>query len=98
MLETIISEWIRCINEHYRMNSDESDIYGKAVPYIDNQLEYDMTEFLKANEALVQKQEISSIIQSHPQAYYISRRFSELLDKYESVIYSTVIPDNTFEY
>jgi serine/threonine protein kinase len=77
MLENIISEWIRCINKYYRVNKDGN--YRFKVPNIDNQLKDDMLEFVKANEALVQKQANTSIIESHSQAYYKSRKLTEIL-------------------
>ncbi|UZO06728.1 uncharacterized protein OCT59_027038 [Rhizophagus irregularis] len=76
MLENTISEWIRCINKYYELNRDGIGHYGNynhEVINTDNQLRNDMLEFIKANEALVQKQANSSIIQSHPQAYCVSR-------------------------
>uniref|UniRef100_U9URG8 Uncharacterized protein n=1 Tax=Rhizophagus irregularis (strain DAOM 181602 / DAOM 197198 / MUCL 43194) TaxID=747089 RepID=U9URG8_RHIID len=48
MLENIISEWIRCINEYYEINRDEN--YEYEVPDIDNQLKNDMFEFVEANK------------------------------------------------
>ncbi|EXX74114.1 kinase-like domain-containing protein [Rhizophagus irregularis DAOM 181602=DAOM 197198] len=53
MLENIVSEWIRCINEYYKRNSE--GIYNFVVPNIDNQLEGDMIEFVEANKTLVQE-------------------------------------------
>jgi serine/threonine protein kinase len=80
MLENIISEWIRCIDEHYRINSDKNDDdYYYKVTNIDNQLENDMLEFVEANEALGQEQENTSIISTHPQAYYTSCKLTEML-------------------
>ncbi|RGB36189.1 hypothetical protein C1646_758395 [Rhizophagus diaphanus] len=49
--------------------------YNFMVPNIyDNQLEDDMVEFVEANKTLVQEQANTFIMQSHPQAYYTSRR------------------------
>jgi serine/threonine protein kinase len=80
MLENIISEWIRCINEYYEINSDGNNTF--KVINIDNKLEDDMLEFVKANEALVQKRaNNNSILQSHSQAYYKSRKITEILDE-----------------
>jgi serine/threonine protein kinase len=79
ILENILSEWIRCINEYYKVNSDENYIF--QVSKIDNQLKDDMLEFVKANKALVQKQVNTSIIQSHSQAYYKSRKVTEILNE-----------------
>uniref|UniRef100_U9SFY3 Uncharacterized protein n=1 Tax=Rhizophagus irregularis (strain DAOM 181602 / DAOM 197198 / MUCL 43194) TaxID=747089 RepID=U9SFY3_RHIID len=38
-----------------------------------------MLEFVEANKTLVQEQANTSIMQSHPQAYYTSRKFTEIL-------------------
>jgi serine/threonine protein kinase len=81
MLENIISEWIRCINEYYSVNRNGE--YKFEVPNIDNQLKDDMLEFVKEKEALVQKQTNTSIIQSHSQACYKSRKLTEILDESE---------------
>src|SRR6266496_3896181 len=62
MLENIISEWIRCINEYYRLNRDGNHKY--VVSNINNQLKNDMFEFVEANKALEQEQANTSIIQS----------------------------------
>jgi hypothetical protein len=77
MLESIISKWIRCINNYYELNRDGN--YKYQVPNIDNQLTYDMLEFVVANKTLVQEQANASVIQSHPQAYYTSRKLTEFL-------------------
>ncbi|CAB5388778.1 unnamed protein product [Rhizophagus irregularis] len=91
MLENIISEWFRCIDEYYRINSDG---YGlSVVPNIDNQLQNDMLEFIEANESLVQKQSNTSIIQYHPQACYTSRKLTEILVKVESQDFDCMIKD-----
>jgi hypothetical protein len=84
MLENIVSEWVRCINEYYKINRD--GIYSFLVPNIDNQLKDDMLEFVKANKTLVQEQANTSIVQSHPQAYYTSRKFTEILAQEKSEI------------
>ncbi|POG66371.1 hypothetical protein GLOIN_2v1879909 [Rhizophagus irregularis DAOM 181602=DAOM 197198] len=78
MLENIISEWIRCINKYYNINREGN--YEYKVSNIDNQLENDMFEFVEANKTLVQEQENTFIIQSHPQAYYTSRKLTEILE------------------
>ncbi|CAB4373356.1 unnamed protein product [Rhizophagus irregularis] len=78
MLEDIISEWIRCINEYYEANRDGN--YEFEVSNMDNKLKDDMFEFIKANKTLVQEQANASIIQSHTQAYYTSRKFTEILN------------------
>jgi serine/threonine protein kinase len=78
MLENTISQWIECINKYYEINTDEDYNYG--VPNIDNQLENDMFEFVEANNAnLVQEQANTSIIESHLQRYYTSRKLSEII-------------------
>ncbi|CAB4373553.1 unnamed protein product [Rhizophagus irregularis] len=77
MLEDIISEWVRCINEYYKMNRDGN--YKVDVPNIDNQLKDVMLEFVMANKTLVQEQANASIMQSHAQAYYTSRKLTEIL-------------------
>ncbi|POG70762.1 kinase-like domain-containing protein, partial [Rhizophagus irregularis DAOM 181602=DAOM 197198] len=76
MLENIISEWIRCINEYYEINRDGD--YKFKVSNVDDQLKDDMIEFVEANKTLVQEQANTSIIQYHPQAYYTSRRLTEI--------------------
>ncbi|CAB5357417.1 unnamed protein product [Rhizophagus irregularis] len=78
MLENIISEWIRCINEYYEINRDGN--YKYQVLNIDNQSEVDMFEFIKANKTLVQEQANASIIQPHTQAYHTSRKLIEILN------------------
>jgi serine/threonine protein kinase len=82
MLEKIISKWIGCINEYYRLNRDGD--YKYEVTDIDNQLRNDMLQFVKADKILVQKQTNTTIIQSHSQAYYTSRKLSEFLVQKES--------------
>jgi hypothetical protein len=78
MLEDIISEWIECINDYYISDRDGDYL---IISCIDRQLEDDMLEFVKANEALGQKQANStSVIQTHSQVYYKSRKISEILD------------------
>ncbi|GES79896.1 kinase-like domain-containing protein [Rhizophagus clarus] len=75
-LEYKITEWIRCIDEYYKYNRDEFE-----VPNIDNKLKNDMLEFVKANNSLTQKQaNISTIVQSHSQAYYTSRNITEIVN------------------
>ncbi|CAB4399708.1 unnamed protein product [Rhizophagus irregularis] len=88
MLENIISEWIRCIDKFYETNRDGNYVY--RVLNIDDQLKNDMLEFVKANKALVQEQVNTSIIQSHPQAYYTSRNVSEEIEKSKNVSESFV--------
>jgi serine/threonine protein kinase len=86
MLENIISEWVQCINKYYELNRDGK--YKHIVPDVYNQLKNDMFEFVKANEAnLVQKQVNTPIIQSYPshsQAYYTSRKLTEILIQEDS--------------
>ncbi|PKB95173.1 hypothetical protein RhiirA5_437229 [Rhizophagus irregularis] len=77
MLEDIISEWVRCINEHYKINRDGN--YKVEVSNIDNKLRDDMFEFVESNKTLVQEQANASIIQSHAQAYHTSRKLTEIL-------------------
>ncbi|CAB4491231.1 unnamed protein product [Rhizophagus irregularis] len=84
MLEDIISEWIGCINEYYEINRDGE--YNFIVPNIDNQLKDDMFKFVEANKTLAQEQANTSIMQSHPQAYYTSRKFTEILAQEKSEI------------
>ncbi|CAB4397435.1 unnamed protein product [Rhizophagus irregularis] len=77
MLENVISEWIECIDKYYETNKDGN--YKYQVSIIDNQLKNDMLEFVEADKVLVQEQANTSNIQSHPQAYYISRKLTEIL-------------------
>ncbi|PKY36832.1 hypothetical protein RhiirB3_421226, partial [Rhizophagus irregularis] len=71
IIENTISEWLRCINEYYKSNGeDEQPRY--EVFNIDNQLKNDMHEFIKANRVLTQEQDNISVLQTHPQAYYIT--------------------------
>ncbi|RGB41670.1 kinase-like domain-containing protein, partial [Rhizophagus diaphanus] len=79
MLENIISKWIRCINEYYKVNSDGNHTF--EIPNIDDQSKDDMIEFVEANKTLVQEQEQANtfITQTHPQAYYTSRKLAEIL-------------------
>ncbi|CAB4492576.1 unnamed protein product [Rhizophagus irregularis] len=92
MLENIISEWIRCINEFYSINRDGN--YKYEVPNIDdNPLKNDMLEFIEANEAIIQEQANISTIQSHPQAYYTSRKLTEILVQEVSQCYDCKIGD-----
>jgi hypothetical protein len=91
MLENIISEWIRCINIYYEINKDGNYIY--SVPITDNQLKNDMFEFIEADKALLQEQVNVFIMQSHPQAYYISRKLTEILVQEESQGFDCMIKD-----
>jgi serine/threonine protein kinase len=76
-LEYKISEWIRCISDYYKINKDGN--YKFIIPNVDNKLKDDMFEFVKANKALIQTQANTSIIESHSQAYYKSRKLTEIL-------------------
>ncbi|CAB4489818.1 unnamed protein product [Rhizophagus irregularis] len=91
VLESIISKWIRCINEYYRINSD--DDYYYEVTNIDKQLENDMFQFVEANKALDQEQENTSVISTHPQAYYTSRKLTEMLVQEKSDCLDCIIDD-----
>jgi len=90
MLENIISEWIKSINKYYRINRDGNYVY--LVTNIDNQLKDNMLEFVEANKALVQEPNIS-IIQSHPQAYYTSRKLTKILVQESSECLECIIED-----
>ncbi|CAB4373466.1 unnamed protein product [Rhizophagus irregularis] len=92
MLEIIISEWIRCISEYYRLNNDGNYVY-EVVLDIDNQSKSDMLEFVEADKALMQEQENSPIIQSHSQTYYTSRKLTEILVQEESQDLDCIIVD-----
>jgi serine/threonine protein kinase len=93
MLENIISEWIRCINEYYEINRDGN--YSFDILNIDNQLGNDLLEFVKADKFLEQKQANTiiqshsndSIIQTHSLAYYTSRKLTEILYQFETSEY-----------
>ncbi|GBB97619.1 hypothetical protein RclHR1_30140001 [Rhizophagus clarus] len=82
-LEYRISEWIRCFNEHYRINGYRNN-YEIEVSNFDNELKNDMSEFVLANKKLVQEKADTSITQSHSQAYYTSRKLTEILLKEDS--------------
>ncbi|UZO23943.1 uncharacterized protein OCT59_016272 [Rhizophagus irregularis] len=88
MLENIVSEWIRCINKYYEINRNGN--YKYEVPITDNQLKNDMFEFVEADKALLQEQ---VIMQSHPQAYYTSRKLTEILVQEESQGLDCMIED-----
>ncbi|CAB5389300.1 unnamed protein product [Rhizophagus irregularis] len=92
MLENIISEWIRCINIYYEINRDRK--YEYIVPITDNQLKNDMFEFVEADKALLQEQMNAFIMQSHPQAYYTSRKLTEILVQEESQGFDCMIEDH----
>ncbi|GES97594.1 kinase-like domain-containing protein [Rhizophagus clarus] len=92
-LEYKISEWIRCINDYYKANSDGS--YKYQVPSVNNnELKNDMLEFVEANNTLAQEQaNVSTTIQSHLQAYYTSRNITEVLVKEDSECLEYIIED-----
>ncbi|CAB4494352.1 uncharacterized protein OCT59_009722 [Rhizophagus irregularis] len=77
IIENTISEWLRCVNEYYKLNGEDEPRY--EVPNIDNQLKNDMYEFIKANSVLTLEQDNISVLQTHPQAYYTSRLLTEIL-------------------
>ncbi|POG59451.1 kinase-like domain-containing protein [Rhizophagus irregularis DAOM 181602=DAOM 197198] len=89
MLEDIISEWVRCINKYYTINRDGN--YKYEVPNIDNKLKDDMIEFIESNKTLVHKQVNASIIQSHTQAYYTSRKLTEILVHEKSDCFECIV-------
>ncbi|CAB4481817.1 unnamed protein product [Rhizophagus irregularis] len=91
MLENILSEWNRCISECYRINGVGN--YKYEVPGIYNQLKKDMLEFVEADKALMQEQANTSIIQSHLQAYYSSRKLTEILVQEETQGLDCIIED-----
>ncbi|RGB29217.1 kinase-like domain-containing protein [Rhizophagus diaphanus] len=91
MLENVISEWIRCINKYYEINRDGN--YKYEVLITDNQLKNDMFEFLEADKALSQEQMNAFIMQPHPQAYYTSRKLTEILVQEESQGFDCMIED-----
>ncbi|RGB24949.1 kinase-like domain-containing protein, partial [Rhizophagus diaphanus] len=71
-LEDIISQWISYVNKYYELNEENS----KAFIYnsIDTiQFRGDIDEFVKANKALSQELNDTSIKQSHPLSCYTSR-------------------------
>ncbi|GBC28555.2 kinase-like domain-containing protein [Rhizophagus irregularis DAOM 181602=DAOM 197198] len=76
MLENIISQWIYCIDEYYRVNKDEN--YNVMPKFDDQQLENDMMEFVKANKANLEQEPVNTtpITQSHSQEYSISRELT----------------------
>jgi serine/threonine protein kinase len=89
MLENIISQWIECINKYYNINKDEDYIYG-----VQNKFKNDILEFVEANKAnLVQEQANTSILQSHSQAYYTSRKLTEILVQEKSECLECAIED-----
>ena len=90
-LEDILSEWNWCTNEYYRINGDGN--YKYEVPGINNQLKNDMFEFVEADKALMQEQANTSIIQSHLQAYYTSRKLTEILVQEKSECLECIVDD-----
>jgi serine/threonine protein kinase len=91
MLENIISEWIRCINKYYSINGNGDQIL--VVLDVENYLRDDLLEFVDANKASVQKQANTSIIVYHSQAYYKSRKLTEILVQNETEGFDCVIKD-----
>ncbi|PKY21450.1 hypothetical protein RhiirB3_409432, partial [Rhizophagus irregularis] len=75
IIENTISEWLRCINEYYKLNGENDYV----VSDIDNKLRNDLYEFIKANRVLTQEQANISVLQTYPQACYTSRLFTEIL-------------------
>ncbi|CAB4380146.1 unnamed protein product [Rhizophagus irregularis] len=88
-LEYVISVWIKCINKYYKINRDGN--YQYEVPDIDKQLKNDMLEFVEANKALVQEQTNAYIAQNHSQAYYTSRKLTEILVQEDSECLECII-------
>ncbi|RIA92889.1 kinase-like domain-containing protein [Glomus cerebriforme] len=79
-LEDIISQWLRCINKHYKINNENDEYIITEVSDIDIQSRSDMNEFVKANksnESSTQEQNNNS----HPQASYTSRLLTEIIEK-----------------
>ncbi|CAB5384385.1 unnamed protein product [Rhizophagus irregularis] len=74
IIENTISEWLRCINEYYKINGEDGQ--KNLILNIDNQLKNDMYELIKANRVLTQEQ---AVLQTNPQAYYTSRLLTEIL-------------------
>ncbi|CAB4492590.1 unnamed protein product [Rhizophagus irregularis] len=81
ILENVISEWIRYVNDIDVVGGN----YIFEVSDIDNQLKNDMLEFVKTNKTLEQEQANTSIIQSHPPAHYTSRNVTEEIEKSKDV-------------
>ncbi|CAB4398742.1 unnamed protein product [Rhizophagus irregularis] len=95
-LEHKISEWIKCINEYYRKINDKDGFHKYKIFDIDNELENEIHEFVKANtliqdntlvqnDTLIQTQNNNSTIQSHSQVYYTSRSISKISNNTESL-------------
>ncbi|CAB4401963.1 unnamed protein product [Rhizophagus irregularis] len=90
ILESIIAEWIRSISEYYNINRNGD--YKYEVFNIDKQLKNDMLEFVEANKALAQEQTVY-ITQNHSQAYYTSRKLTEILIQEDSEFLEYMIED-----
>ncbi|RIA80113.1 kinase-like domain-containing protein [Glomus cerebriforme] len=73
MLENIISQWFRYVNEYYESSEERNGIIIEFSS-IDNQLRNDVHEFVAMNKALAQEQANTSVIQLHSQSYYTSSR------------------------
>ncbi|RIA87122.1 kinase-like domain-containing protein [Glomus cerebriforme] len=90
-LEIIITQWLTCVNEHYRLNGEFCDKVILITNDIDNQSRNDMYEFVRANKSLTQEQIDTSIIQFHPQACYTSRLLTKILDQKNSECLDCII-------
>ncbi|GBB93374.1 hypothetical protein RclHR1_21590004, partial [Rhizophagus clarus] len=76
-LEYKISEWIRCINEHYKININITKDYECTKSNMDNKIKDELLEFINADNTLVKKQASVSNIQSHLQIDYTSYNFTK---------------------
>ncbi|POG66278.1 kinase-like domain-containing protein, partial [Rhizophagus irregularis DAOM 181602=DAOM 197198] len=93
MLENIISGWIKYVNGYYERNTDRNCCIFIVPAGIDDQLKNDMFEFVNANKALVQEQANTSIVQSHSQACYTSRKLTEILIQENSECFECLIEE-----
>ncbi|RGB33290.1 kinase-like domain-containing protein [Rhizophagus diaphanus] len=89
MLESIITEWISSIGEYYRINKNGNHKF--EVSKINKQLKNNMLEFVEANKDLVQEQTNAYITQNHSQAYYTSRKLTEILVQEDSECLECII-------
>ncbi|GBC51951.2 kinase-like domain-containing protein [Rhizophagus irregularis DAOM 181602=DAOM 197198] len=78
-LEHIISQWLKCVNRYYEINEGNSNDMKPLYSSDIIQFKVDIDEFIRANEASLQEQPDTSIVQSHPQSYYTSRLHTEIL-------------------
>ncbi|RIA98231.1 hypothetical protein C1645_750368 [Glomus cerebriforme] len=62
-LENIISQWLRYINEYYKLNDEKDDNKHLEVVSDNYQLRSDIYEFVNANKAISQEQDNTFI---HP--------------------------------